>query len=286
LTLDEEFLPNRIKLKIDEDNVAWRVGADWQVQDLSMLYAYVSRGYKAGAFPAVGASTIAQLYPIKQESILAYEAGFKLSLGSGTAQLNGAVYHYDYDGKQILGFVIDPIQGALNTLVSIPKSKVDGAELELTIEPIAGLNVKVSGTYTDARVAGSFINPDAFGTSFQFDGSTLPRVPKWAADLDAQYDWLLTDTLSAFVGGHLNYADKQSAAFASPADPRSAVFFDPSRTLIDLRAGVQTDSWRVMAWGRNVTDEYYYSVYSVLDTIDHMAGRPVTYGVDVSFSFR
>ena len=58
----------------------------------------------------------------------------------------------------------------------------------------------------------------------------------------------------------------------------------PSRGLLDLWAGVETGSWRVCAWGRNVTDDYYWNqVQHVNDVLLRYAGMPVTYGLTVSY---
>ncbi len=44
------------------------------------LYANVSKGFKAGGFPDLGATTAAQYLPASQELIFAYELGFKTTL--------------------------------------------------------------------------------------------------------------------------------------------------------------------------------------------------------------
>src|SRR5882724_11187216 len=49
----------------------------------------VTKGYKAGSFPMLSASTSYQYLPVKQESVLDYEGGFKVSLFDGKLQLNG-----------------------------------------------------------------------------------------------------------------------------------------------------------------------------------------------------
>src|SRR3546814_3755684 len=45
-----------------------------------------------------------------QESLIAYEAGFKGTLADRTRQVNGAIFHYDYRQKQFLGKVLDPVR--------------------------------------------------------------------------------------------------------------------------------------------------------------------------------
>src|SRR5690606_26765836 len=114
----------------------WRVGVDWTPFEHQLLYAAISRGYKAGASPSLGATSYIQLIPVTQESIIAYELGAKLSLLDRSLQLNAAIFHYDYANKQTLGTIPDPIFGGLQALVNIPKSAEDGAELSVVWRPV------------------------------------------------------------------------------------------------------------------------------------------------------
>jgi iron complex outermembrane recepter protein len=85
------------------------------------------------------------------------------------------------------------------------------------------------------------------------------------------------------VGAALTYRNETKGGLEN--DPRLAI---DSYTLLDLRAGLEseTGSWRVMAWGRNVTDEYYWNnVLKAQDNVIRYAGRPVTYGVTFSYRF-
>jgi outer membrane receptor protein involved in Fe transport len=58
--------------------------------------------------------------------------------------------------------------------------------------------------------------------------------------------------------------------------------------LLDLRAGVEMgdDRYRVWVWGKNVTDEYYWTnVFAGGNAISRFAGRPAMYGVSLSARF-
>ena len=64
------------------------------------------------------------------------------------------------------------------------------------------------------------------------------------------------------------------------------MLYIPSRTLVDLRAGVEQGAWRVQFWGRNVFNKYYWTGSShVNDVLYRYAGMPATYGVTVSYRF-
>jgi outer membrane receptor protein involved in Fe transport len=61
---------------LNEDSVSWKAGLNWTPRTGLLLYANISKGYKAGAVPVLAASTVTQFKPVPQESVLAYEAGF------------------------------------------------------------------------------------------------------------------------------------------------------------------------------------------------------------------
>ena len=81
---------------LDEDNVSWRVGANWKPSPRTLLYVSATKGYKSGDFGTVPGLDYRLYDPVNQESVLAYEAGFKTSLLDRMADLSGAVFHYDY----------------------------------------------------------------------------------------------------------------------------------------------------------------------------------------------
>ena len=55
-----------------------------------------------------------------------------------------------------------------------------------------------------------------------------------------------------------------------------------SYTLVNLRAGVEGEHWRLEVWGKNVFDKYYWNTaYPAFDTIVRYTGMPATYGLTV-----
>ncbi|MFD2427369.1 TonB-dependent receptor domain-containing protein [Sphingobium scionense] len=90
-----------VRQELSEDNVSWRAGVDFKPVQGTLLYGSVSKGYKPGSFGTINASAVSQLAPVVQESVLAYELGFKTDLGMRAIDLTGAVFYYDYSNKQI-----------------------------------------------------------------------------------------------------------------------------------------------------------------------------------------
>lgn len=112
----------------DEDNVSFRVGANYSFPGGTLIYATVSQGFKAGIFSAIGASRVTQYTPATQEKVIAYEAGIKAPFGEGRYQFNAAGFYYDYSDKQVRGRVIDTVFGLLEKLLNVPDSYIWGVE--------------------------------------------------------------------------------------------------------------------------------------------------------------
>lgn len=285
------FLPGNVRNELKENNVPFRVGLNWTPVERTLVYATVSRGFKAGSSPALGASNFNQLTPVTQEELLAYELGVKSALFDRTVQLNASVFYYDYTDKQQLGRLQDPIYGAVQTLLNIPKSKLTGAEASIVWQPTPGLTLDGAVTYLDSKVTSDFFNSGPYpigATEINFRGEAFPFTPKWSLRYGARYDWALNSEMNAFVGADGSYQSKSTAAFGfGQADTTGApqLIID-AYGLVNVTAGLEANdkSWKVELFGKNVTNKYYWnSVNYVADSTSRFAGMPLTYGVRVSF---
>jgi outer membrane receptor protein involved in Fe transport len=279
---------------LKEDNVPWSIGIDFKPSDDLLVYANLSRGFKGGAFPLVNAASQAQFAPVPQEKLTAYEVGFKSSFNDNRIILNGAAFYYDYIAKQTRGKTVDPLFGALEQLVSIPKSRIYGAELDLTAEPVRGLSLRIAGTYLNTRikefngiVGAENVGGLLFPVFASFEGVDLPFAPKFAASASVDYEFPVSATLDAFLGAGLR---SQTKSYGSPqlgGQNKLDATID-GYTTVDLRAGLTSPDagWRLMLWGKNVTDTHYWTnSLRAFDTIVRYTGRPAEYGVTFNYDF-
>ena len=266
---------------LDQHSVSWRTGINWTARAGLLLYGNVSKGYKAGAAPVLAASTIDQFKPVPQESLLAYEAGFKASLYDRRVQFNVSAFYYDYKDKQLRGAELDPVFGPLEALVSIPKSHVRGVEAQLIARPIDGLTFDTSATHVETAID-QFIGFNALAHFGDQAGTPFPFTPKWQSITNIDYAFPLSPSMNGFVGGSLTY-NSNTYAGVGALDLMQIDSF----TLLDLRAGLELSSGhcRIWVWGKNVTNEHYWSnVFTNGNAIARFVGQPATYGV--SFSAR
>ncbi len=279
---------------LTEDNISFRVGANYKFDQGALVYATISQGYKAGIFSAIGASRANQYTPATQEKVIAYEGGIKAPLAGNALQFNGAVFYYDYSNKQVRGRVQDTVFGLLEKMLNVPKSSVFGLEGELVARPAQGLRMSAGATYLKSKVKSDYsATPDglavynAAGYTGNFKGSELPYTPKFSGNIDAQYSVPVSDSLEAFFGGGLTYQSKQNTTFHNAALPAVDFQID-GYALLDLRAGISSpdDRWRVTVYGRNITNKSYVTAVSTfLDTVVRYRGKPSVYGLSVAYRY-
>ncbi|MEH6757449.1 MAG: TonB-dependent receptor [Parasphingorhabdus sp.] len=301
-SLNEQNVPIGVPVfaTLEEDNISWRGGVDFQVNSDLLLYANVSRGYKAGSFPSLTASNIAAFSPVNQEVLTAYEGGVKAKFMDGRGSVNGAVFYYDYKDKQVRGKLSDIIFNQLDALINVPKSRVFGIEADVTIRPVDGLTVSAAATYLDSKIT-DYTAINVVGvTNFDHSGATLPFTPKLSGTFNVDYRAETSGGGTPFVGFTISARSKADSVIAareidyfnttgSYAKPGvDCVFCIKGYATVDARLGYEAEDgrWKVMAWGKNILDKYYWtSVHQSYDGASRFAGMPATYGVTFGFKF-
>lgn len=289
VTLDATTLiPGLAYSSLDEDNVSWRLGADYRFNANAMIYANITRGYKSGSYALVPGILSSQFTPVTQESVLAFEAGTRLSTIDNKFSVEFAAFYNDYRDKQLKGIVLTPMFGPLPQLVNIPKSEVYGFEANLVTRPFEGLRVSTGITYVASKVLADPEAPaiprDPFGGLTSYVDESFPNTPDWQIVSDAEYEFPVgPGGLRGFLGGSFTYRSSSPAAFGY--DP---VFVIPSSTLVDLRAGLESADghWTAQIWGRNVTNEHYWTnVTHLTDYVARLAGKPATYDISIGYRY-
>jgi len=274
---------------LDQNNLSWRGSINYKVTSDALLYVNVTKGFKSGDFGTLPALSYKQFQPVRQESVLAYETGFKSTLADRKVDLSGALFYYDYRDKQTQGSIVVPPFGNLPYLVNVPKSRLMGAEFAVTLIPVTGLRMTMGGTYIDSKIIAPAPVASPYGDLIDANGEELPVSPKWQIQEDTEYDWSIRRGLDAFVGGNVSGRSKSVAALGSKTGPigTQSQFDIDGYVLLDLRAGVNiNENYRVQIWGKNVTNKgYWNNVVHIYDTYERITGQPVTYGITFSAKF-
>ena len=293
-SLNAQNLPgDPFRYTLAEDNVSWRAGVDFKASATTLIYANVSRGYKAGAFPVITGATQSVFLPAKQESVTSYEAGLKTRLAGNAVTLSSAVFYQDYRDKQIQGTVNTALFGLLQRLDNVPKSHIFGVEADVSVRPAAGLTLSGSASYLKTKVD-KYSGITVFGAQKDFAGSRLPFAPSWSLVGDVDYRIATGSGGELFVGGDINYRTYVDAYIGGSelSIPNNGVnrwlnrvpFRIEGYALVDARAGYTFPGQRltVSAWGKNVFNTFnVQNVISYNNIITQATGQPATYGLSL-----
>jgi iron complex outermembrane receptor protein len=268
---------------LDQNNISWRGGLKWELESDFLLYANVTRGYKAGSFPTLSPAISTQYAPVPQEELTAYETGVKISLLERRLDLTGAAFYYDYKDKQILGYANVPPLGNLPALVSVPKSRADGFEFSALARPTGDLRVTFGASYTESRVEGDFVTYNPYTQLQNVSGEAYPNSPRLQLNGDVQQDFVISSGLRAFIGTTATYKTSTYSNFGD-----LSTFRIPGYGLVDVRAGLgdAQQGWRLELFGRNLFDKFYVLyVGRAADSVFRTAGMPVTWGVRLTYAY-
>jgi len=281
-----------IVASLNEHNVSWNAGLNYEPVAGSLLYARVSKGYKSGSFPTIAYVTVAQGTPVVQESVLAYEVGFKANLLDRRLRVEGALFYYDYTNKQVKSKrFFTEIGSSLNALNNVPKSWVKGAELSVMAQPSRGFTLSAAANYLDTKIT-EFTGFQAIGDppAMDLSGSQLNFTPHWQLQGGGEYGWALSSKLRALLGVDVVYRSLATAGIGVnlPSGAHDSRFDLPAYALVDLRAGIHAadDRWRLTIWGKNITNQFYVTnAFRGVDTIVRFTGRPATYGATLAVKY-
>jgi outer membrane receptor protein involved in Fe transport len=284
---------------LDENSTSWVTGANFKATDNTLLYANISKGFKAGSVPHVSGAVFDAYAPVKQESILAYELGTKTEFLNNILTVDAAAFYYDYKNKQTRAKFVDPVFGALDRLLNVPKSTIKGAEFEITARPFMGVRLTASATYLDAKVkqytgaigqerVGGLLLP----VNASFDGVRLPFAPELQYSVRGDYLFPLSGSLQGFFGIGVNGQTNSVSTLVKPGSVTfgaSAGLYDINPyALVNLNLGIEdtNNRWRASIWGKNVFDKYYWSnATQTYDDFVRYTGRPAEFGITVSYQY-
>lgn len=269
-----------------ESNLSGKIGLDYALNEDWLFYSSVSNSYKAGVFYASPAGDASALSYIEPEEILAYELGFKGSMLNNTMQVNGAFYHYQYDGRQSQVNAISPsIPGLIfATLGNVEESEMSGGELEFRWLPVQGLDVRAGVSYIDSEVikAPDTVRGLSLATPIEA-GVDLAQAPQWSYSAVVRYEWPLFDLHRATAQAQYSWTDEQVSSLAGTNVQYGTI------DALGLRFSLEPDdgSWQLSAWVANLENRNS-NVYSFTSTEGGQVVYrqiPRNYGVEWTYSF-
>lgn len=264
------------------DNVGGKIGLDYQLTEDLMLYASYARGFKSGGF--VGRLGIPQdIGPYDPEYVDTYEVGMKGDFLDSRLRSNVTLFHSSYDDMQLAQiYFVGAVQG--NTILNAGKSKIQGAEMELTAIPVDGLTLNLNVGYLDSEFD-EFSPPNpATGQLQDFSGYRLQNTPEWSVSTNAGYEFEIAGGMASAFIEFTHVADKYLTSLDN--SPRTVVQ-EMNLLNANLEWSPASENWRFILWGKNLQDKRYIaSAFEALGTVRFVNyAPPREFGVTVQYDF-
>ncbi len=273
----------------DFDDVSPKVALDWLMDDDTMLYASIAKGFRAGGTNVDQSFGTDPAFNqgFEPDEIWNYEVGIKTGLLDGKMTVNAALFYIDWSDiqidKAIASFISPPYQFIVT---NGKKAHSYGIEADIFINPADGWEIVLGGSLMEAEFDSGTIDSATAGLDFPLDGQRLASSPEYLFNASVERNFAFGEGFEGF--GRADYTLRGSSFGDVPNQaPPGGDFKSGKFDSINLRAGVRHSNWQVQVFVTNLTDEYV-STFNFFDGgfgDVHVVLRPRTYGVNVRYNY-
>lgn len=239
-------------------------------------YISYGRGFRSGGFNAAADVLVPRPdapYPIlrqfPKELTDNYEIGFKSQWFERRLLLNISAYHTSFKNQQYFYFFLLPTPA--RDIISIPKSRVNGLEVEGVWRVTSEFQIDFGMALTDAKIKDE-----------AFDGNYISTVYRRTFNLGAEYRLEITDDTDLTLRADYQrlgpvYYDLQNTYLYDGTD------------LLDGKVTLRKGDFEISAFGKNILDKRFPANFLAdgiaQDLSIRRRMRPATYGVEARFHF-
>lgn len=248
--------PNRkVTDSRDDSEITPSFNVQWDASEDIMAYLSFSQGFKSGGFDFESGAQF------DEETVDAWEVGFKASLADGAAELNAAYFNSAFKNLQVAAW-----NGLAFVTSNAAEAQTQGVEIDgrwqisdqfLLTGAVAFLDAKYdnfSNALCNAplQVAHGIATGNNPNTCTQdLSGKELQFAPDWAGSIGIEYTEAVTDTLELSVNLGVDFTDGYFTAL--DLDPVSK---QDSFAKVNMRIQLADDnSWSIALVGKNLTGE-------------------------------
>jgi iron complex outermembrane receptor protein len=268
------------------DELQPKVTLRFKPNDSVSTYLSYSRGFRSGGFNQTGVGSAPNPFGVlngindlfDEETADTFEVGVKARLNDGRVTVGASAYHTEAEGSYF--FVFDPTTSTQN-LGNLDKVEYQGLEAEVQAQLTDSFEVYLRAGLTDSEIKES-------ARAATDVGNQAPLVSEYTINLGAMWRAPIGgDGLELFIRPDFQIIG-DTWWWPDNFTKRSPV------ELLNLRAGIETDTWSVVAWSRNLTDEEYNAEWSPGPQFFPNPGytnnfvfkaQPRTWGVDFTYRF-
>lgn len=266
-----------------------RVALDYVPTNDMMLYASVSRGFKAGGINAFATSD-GSFDEYAPEFIWNYEAGLKANWLNSRLKTTIAGFFMDYTNVQQNLRILNTQTGILlPNVVNASDATIRGIEAGLDAQVTDRFRLAAAGTWLDATydrlVTNDLVYPELGQRNLS--GNRLARAPEWQFSVSGEYGIALGNSLGAVIRADYGWQSRSFFSFYNHELNSQKAY-----GLLNLTVGMgpKDARWQLAAFARNLTDTYYviYAEANVAagnPSLGGAVGPPRMYGVSLAYSF-
>ena len=296
------------------DQLQPKLTARWSASDNVNLYASYGIGFRSGGFNSLGSADLLNLWfntgfggageavdaqlvisdQYDKEVSTAFEIGMKSEWLDSRLRVNAAVFNTDVDDNQFFEFFAGPF-GILRVVTTIDELNIRGFEADVAFQATDVFSVFGGIGVLDSEIEENVNRPLSVG-------NPVPQAPERTYNLGAQLDVPIGNRFDLFARADWQYVDDTwFHTLQGEQTPNIwQAFFFPGITTdfsqskrdafdtINLRIGLEAESWTLAAWARNLTDEEYLEEVIPAPEFGgsflHQA-RGSSYGIDLKYRF-
>ena len=243
------------------------------------LYGRLATGYRPGGPSALPPNLGKTSFDA--DTLTSAELGYKSTFAGGKASIEAALFTTTWKGVQIQTQTAN-----FQHFVNGGNARSQGAEATLLWFPMAGLTLRTTAGYTDAKLTEDA--PAAGGAN----GDRMPFVPKLTASFAVDHRFPVANGWQGWLGAAVGHIGQRRSNFSG-----KGAFDVPSYTTLGLNGGVESGALRVSAYVKNATDVRGINFMNNLglkppfsadpNGNPYTAGviQPRTVGIDVGYRF-
>lgn len=248
----------------------------YRVSDEVNLYGSYNRGFRTGGIAQLGSDPDHQppLYAYQPEKSDNFEIGLKNMFWQQRIRLNAAFFYAFINNAQVPTLILPD---AITVVKNAGKLVSKGAELEMTIKPLKGLEADYSFGFTDAKYKSLDI-ATGNGNAVNLSGNRQIFTPNVTSMLALQYNWQIgkTQPYQLFVRTEWRYLGKQYFDLANNISQDAFHLFNTN-------VGVATKYYALSFWTANLFNRRYID-YAYDFGAAHL-GNPQTFGLSLRADF-
>lgn len=254
-----------------QDNVSPEATLTWRPTHNLTVYGAYKSGFLAGGFSNPGilsSTTTINTLSFDKETVDGGEIGIKGGLFDGRLNASLTGYRYTYKGLPLTSLVAISQTAVSYITQNAANTRVQGLEFETSYRGPAGLTLRATAAYNDAKfnsfdraqcwtgqslAEGCLVDAVTRATYQNLSGRTVYRSPKWIATGGAVKTFELGRDYSATLNADVRY----SAGYFTGVNLNP---YSYQKSYVLLNAGAKLTSvegWSLSLIGRNLTNRRY-----------------------------